>query len=131
MNENTKKRTRRTKLNGLASSVVNYLIDRHRMTVTEIARICEVDKSFISRCKNGERELGESHLTRLADSLRVGPGALVMAAMPTPWNPDPELRGLQEKCNKLMHLVDQLLVSVREREAAKGQDRSKPPSAAA
>ncbi|MEM1011773.1 MAG: helix-turn-helix transcriptional regulator [Planctomycetota bacterium] len=123
------RRPRRTKFNDQAKAVVEYLISEHDMTVTQIAEICQVDKSFISRCKNGERELSYDHLDRLSLALDVVPGALLFAAMPmrVPHR-NPRLRELHEQCVALLNAASPGFQKPKKR---KRDDGETPPTSAA
>ena len=112
---------RRTSLTRSASQLVRYLVEEKGLTVSEIARLCDVDKSFISRCKNGEREFGTGHIERIADAVGVLPGALMIAATrPDKPHPDPEVRQLQDACVKAMRQFDQFVVAMRQERVKSG-----------
>ena len=111
---------RRIALTQIAADVVNYLIDERGMTVTEIAAVCGVGKSFISRCKNGEREFGPGHLDAIAEALDVLPGALLIAARPPKIDhPNPKVREIQRLCVELMEQSDRVTQAFRERDASR------------
>ncbi len=109
---------RRSTLTRSAAALVKYLIDDRGLTVMEIAKICGVDKSYISRCKRGEREFGTGHIERIADAVGVLPGSLMIAATaPATPHPDPEVRKLQASSVTAMKQFDQFIVSLRQANA--------------
>ena len=97
---------RRTSLTGLSSQVINYLIDKRGLTVTQIAEIAGVDKSFISRAKSAQRELAIQHLERFADHFNVDVGVLLLDSAPPIKTKDPAKLKLIALCDKLIQRAD-------------------------
>lgn len=76
---------RRTVSSSLSSRIVNYLREEGQSQV-EIARLLGVSEPFISLVKSKDRSLTLDHVERLAESLNVPMGALLLAITPPPKN---------------------------------------------
>lgn len=111
--------SRRRKLTEMSKAVIEYFCSRVSMTQTEIAGLLEVDKSFISRVRNGERELSSFHLERLAEALGVDVGVMMIDAS-RPTKPlSPEYQKIMDLCEKLILKCDKIS------KAAKAEIQSK------
>jgi transcriptional regulator with XRE-family HTH domain len=84
----------------ISRDVVNLLVDRG-MTLTEIAGILGVTKSYISRVKAGTRKFTLDHLSLLEDALDVSLPVLLVEAIPRDLV-KPELRRLHEMTLQLL-----------------------------
>ena len=105
---------RRLSLTRTAARVTNYLIDTHGMTVMRIAEILGVHKSFVSRCKNGEREFGPGQIEKLAGHLNMPAGAMLLAMHPEqPPHADPRINEARRLCREVILLCDQFDEAVK------------------
>ncbi len=73
---------RRSNFNKISSRIIRHLMDKHGMTMTAIAQVVGVDKSFISRCASAERELSSRQMAALADHFDMGLGAFLLSTRP-------------------------------------------------
>lgn len=73
---------RRIVSSSLSARIVQYLREQGRAQV-EIARMLGVSEPFISLVKSKERSLTLDHVERLAESLGVPMGALLLAMTPS------------------------------------------------
>jgi plasmid maintenance system antidote protein VapI len=106
---------RRRSLTKQAARLVKYLLDERRMTVTGIAEVLDVHKSFVSRCKNGTREFGPGQIERLADHLGLPPGAMLLAAHPDDVDPgDARVREARRLCREAIAACDDFDAAVAE-----------------
>ena len=96
--------------------VVNYLIDKQGMRASNIATICGVNRSHISRVRTGERELATVKLSALAEHIGMSFGAMLSAIHPPKVDhPDPRVRDLQRKCVEALQAFDRLAALLKER----------------
>lgn len=89
------------------------------MTQQEIADLLEVDKSFISRVRNGERELSSFHLERLAEQLGVDVGVMLIDASRPTKPVSPEIQNIMDLCEKAILTADRLTKSIKQSIASK------------
>lgn len=75
---------RRKVSSALSADLVNYLASHHEVSQERLASILEVDPSFISRVRSGERSLTVDHLSLIETELSIPLGALLLAARPLP-----------------------------------------------
>ena len=115
---------RRRSLTQQAARVTNYLIETHGMTVTQIAAVLGVHKSFVSRCKNAEREFGPGQIEKLADHLNMPPGAMLLAMSPEkPAHADPRINEARRLCREVITSCDRIVEAAKsEREKAAHAD---------
>lgn len=119
---------RRRSLTKQAARVVNHMIDEHGMTVTQIAEICGVHKSFISRCKNGQREFGPGQIEKFAEHLNMPTGAMLLAMHPPkPDHPDPRVNEARRLCREAILQCDRLEAACKA-DLAKKASNDKPPA---
>lgn len=83
--------------------VVTLLVNRG-MSLTEIAEVLGVTKSYISRVKSGTRKFTLDHLEILEDFLQASLPVLIMEATPRE-SVRPELRPLHDMTLKLLRSV--------------------------
>jgi transcriptional regulator with XRE-family HTH domain len=84
----------------ISRDVVNLLVSRG-MTLTQIARVLGVTKSYISRVKAGTRNFTLDHLARLEDELGESLPVLLIRAVPRE-TVSPSLWPLYESALKLV-----------------------------
>jgi transcriptional regulator with XRE-family HTH domain len=84
----------------ISRDVVNLLVDRG-MTLTDIARMLGVSKSYISRVKAGTRKFTLDHMATLEDALGTSLPVLLVEAVPRELL-KPELRRLHEMTLELL-----------------------------
>jgi transcriptional regulator with XRE-family HTH domain len=82
-----------------SSDVIEYLMSRG-MTVTQIAAVLKVSKSFISRVKSRQRSLTIDHLLAIEDVIGQPLPLLLLEAIPLDTVP-PDVRPLYEETLKL------------------------------
>jgi transcriptional regulator with XRE-family HTH domain len=78
---------KRTVSASFSSDIVNYLIDRD-YSITEIARLLNVSKSFLSRVKSRERSFTVDHLLILERALKRPLPLLLLETIPREEIPD-------------------------------------------
>ena len=114
---------RRRSLTQQAARVTNYLIETHGMTATQIAAVLGVHKSFVSRCKNAEREFGPGQIEKLADHLNMPPGAMLLAMLPEkPPHADPRINEARRLCREVILMCDRFTEAVKEEQAKKAAE---------
>jgi|GEM_PF-5136509 len=106
---------RRTSLNRLSQQLVNYLINKRDLKLTDIARITRVDKSFVSRVKSAEREFSIDHLDMIADYFGVEIGVLFIDMNESPKTTDPKRLKLWEMCNEFIRKADSLSANIKKK----------------
>jgi len=100
---------RRSKLTELSKTVIDYFCSKIELSQSQIAELLEVDKSFISRVRSGERELSSFHLERLAEALGVNVGVMLIdASKPTKPLP-PDLQKIADLCEKAILTADRAI----------------------
>jgi transcriptional regulator with XRE-family HTH domain len=105
---------RRSKLTDLSKQVIDYFCSKIELTQSQIADLLEVDKSFISRVRNGERELSSFHLERLAGALGVDVGVMLIgAAKSSNKKLRPELQEIADLCEKAILTADRAIKELR------------------
>lgn len=108
---------RRTNLNQLSSRLLNYLVEKHGLSLTQIATITGVDKSFISRVKSASREFSIDHLDMIADHLGVEVGVLLIASgKPLSATTDPNRRKLREMCQEFILAADAFTATLKKKQ---------------
>src|SRR5690349_6000468 len=114
---------RRTKNNAVAAKLIAYLMESRRLTQIEIANILEVDKSFVSRVKAGQRDLSTYQLRQLADSQGLPMGAMMLAALESSKSADPERRKIQELATELVQLTDKAMAAAKAEIEARNKEK--------
>ena len=110
---------RRRKQTELGKAVIDYFITKTRLTQQEIAEILEVDKSFVSRLCNSERELATHHMEALADYLNVPVGVMLIEASRPKKPVTPEIQQILDLCEKAILLSDKITEPGRVRKFSK------------
>ena len=87
----------------LSRDIVNLLIDRG-MTVTGIAEMLGVTKSYISRVKNGKRKFTLDHMSTLEKKLKVSLLVLLMQSIPRE-SVSPALRPLYDETLRMLKIT--------------------------
>lgn len=100
--------SRRRKLTELGKAVIEYFINRTQLSQQDIAQILEVDKSFVSRLRNNERELATHHMEALADYLEVPVGVMLIEACRPTRPVTPEIQKIMDLCEKAVLLSDKI-----------------------
>ncbi len=109
---------RRTSLTAQAARVVHHLTEKLGMTQSEIAEIIGVHRSFVTRCKNAEREFGPGHINAIAEHLGLPMGAFLMAVSPADLeHPNPKVREVQRLAAELMTQLDEFRKSRKQASA--------------
>ncbi|MEL7238617.1 MAG: helix-turn-helix transcriptional regulator [Planctomycetota bacterium] len=118
---------RRSNLNRQTAEVLNWLIDKHGFTVSRLAEVMQVDRSFASRCKNGEREYSTKHVQRLADAINMPVGAMLMASCPPRRREDesPEKKEILDLAEDFIAKLDALDAKFKAQLAAKEASSAK------
>ncbi len=99
-----------------AATVIGYLIRERGLTASQIADVLGVHRSFVSRCKAGERELATGNLRALADHMGMSIGALLLAAHPPRLDhPDPAVRRLERAAVDALEKLSALSEKIRQR----------------
>lgn len=104
---------RRSTLNNVSADVVEYLVTRRSLSQNEIAEMLRVDKSFISRVRNGEREFSPNQLSRIADALGIPLGAMLIDARPPSKPATGETKQLVDLCERLLRNADGMVAAMR------------------
>ncbi len=105
---------RRSKLTDLSKRVIEYFCSKMDLTQSQIAELLEVDKSFISRVRNGERELSSFHLERLAVALGVDVGVMLIGAVKsTNKKLRPNLQEIADLCEKAILTADRAIKDMK------------------
>ena len=105
---------RRTRLDKVSIDLITYLVDRRHLSQNQIADMIEVDKSFISRVRRGERELSPRQMQQIADCLGVPLGAMLIDSHPPIKKPiSKEKRELLDLCDRLMRKADAAMAAIR------------------
>lgn len=113
---------RRTNLNELSSRLLNYVVEKRGLSMTEVATITGVDKSFVSRVKSAEREFSIDHLEAIADHFGVELGVLLIDSAPPLKEPNnPHHVKLREMCHDFMRKADALTARIKEKERQEKQ----------
>ena len=84
----------------VSTGVVNLLVEQG-MTLTAIAKLIGVTKSYISRVKSGERSLTLDHLGRLGEKTGQPLAFLLLKSM-DPKSVPPEIKPLYRMAWKMM-----------------------------
>ena len=92
----------------VSMNVVKYLQEEKLMTLSRIAELLEVHKSFTSRVRKGERSFTLSHLEKLAKALDKPLSVLIMEATPIESAPK-DLEKLYAAFRALMAKLSQAL----------------------
>ena len=112
---------RRSKLTQLSKEVIEYFCSKIELTQSQIADLLEVDKSFISRVRNGERELSSFHLERLAGALGVDVGVMLIGAVKSKDRKlRPDLQKIADLCEQAILTADKAIRDLR-RESVRKQ----------
>ena len=124
--------------NQVSAELISYLVTSRGLSQNQIAEVLEVDKSFISRVRAGERDLSSRQMRRLADHLDVPLGAMLIDSTPPPKRPlTGDRKQIVDLCQQLMAKADQGVAAARaeralRREALANRAASRqPPSSAA
>ena len=113
-------RHRRSNANAMSADFVDYLVTRRGLSQNEIADILQVDKSFISRVRNAERDFPSRQLRVLADQLDVPLGAMLIDSRPPGPPPTGEIKQIADLCEKLLRQGDAAIAAHRAKRAAAG-----------
>lgn len=104
---------RRSKLTALSKTVIDYFCSTIEMSQSQIADLLKVDKSFISRVRNGERELSSFHLERLAGAIGVDVGVMLIGATKSDKPLKPELQKIADLCEQAILTADRALKDLK------------------
>jgi transcriptional regulator with XRE-family HTH domain len=104
---------RRVKLTALSKRVIDYFCSKIELTQSQIAELLEVDKSFISRVRNGERELSSFHLERLAGALGVDVGVMLIGAAKSDKPLRPEFQKIADLCEQAILTADRAIKDLK------------------
>src|SRR4051794_22505037 len=96
---------RRILSSSLSARVIQFL-RRRGHSQARIARMLGVSESFISLVKSKERSLTLDHIERLATSLAIPLGALMLAVTPPPKRADKRVKALFELSADLLTKAD-------------------------
>jgi transcriptional regulator with XRE-family HTH domain len=106
---------RHSRNNRIAAKLMKYLIEHRAMAQADIAAALEVDKSFVSRVVAGERDLSTDQLQRIAESIQVPLGALLIDALKPSTPPVGKSKEIADLCQSLMRDADALVAEIRAR----------------
>jgi len=90
----------------LSKDVVDYLVDIKKLTQSDVAAVLDVDKSFISRVRSGEREFSPNQMARLAEHLGVPLGVMLIEITEPKKPVSVERRELLDLCARVMSIAD-------------------------
>ena len=107
----------------ISRDVVNLLVDRG-MTLTEIAKMLEVTKSYISRVKSGTRNFTLDHLAKLEQAVGESLPWLLIKAVPRD-SVSPKLRPLYDSTLRLMETTGSGTRAAKREPQKKRRPRSK------
>jgi transcriptional regulator with XRE-family HTH domain len=108
---------RRPRLTRVSQELLDYLVEQKGLTQNEIAGVLDVDKSFVSRLRSGERQFSPLQMEILADHLGVPLGAMLIAATDPKEPLSPEQQELSDLCAKVMRQADEAVAALRASQA--------------
>ena len=109
---------RRTNFNKLSSRLIRHAVEDRGMTMTAIADVLGVDKSFISRVASEQRELSGNHMHRLAEHFGMSMGAFLLSVDPPRKPRSDEERKVFGLIHSMMESCDAALEILKKRERA-------------
>jgi transcriptional regulator with XRE-family HTH domain len=107
---------RRTSLNDLSQRFTRYLVEKRGLSLTDIAQITGVDKSFISRVNSAQREFSVDHLEKIAEHFGVELGVLLIDMSGPPKSNDPKRLKLKQMCHDLIRRLDDFSAKIKQKE---------------
>jgi transcriptional regulator with XRE-family HTH domain len=96
---------RRTLSSSLSADVIAFLRKRGH-SQARISRMLGVSESYVSLVKSRERALTLDHMELLAEKLGLPLGALLLAVVPRPRNPSPDVKSFFKLAARLIEKAD-------------------------